>query len=81
MDSGTLSDPAVDAYVRENFVAVRIEKEHDPATFDSLNVTAWPTTIVMRPDRTEVARHGGALGAQELIDKLKAVETPAQRAP
>lgn len=73
MDSGTLSDAAVDAFVRENFIAVRIEKESDPAAFESLKVTQFPSTIVLRGDRTEVARHGGALGPQEFIEKLRAV--------
>ena len=74
MDSGTLSDAAVDAYVRENFIAVRVEKEHDPETFASLNVTQFPSTIVLRGDGAEVARHGGALGPQEFIEKLRATK-------
>ena len=73
MDSGTLSDPTVDAFVRKNFLPVRVEKEHDPAAFDRLNVTDYPSTIVLRSDGTEVARKGGSLDAQELIEWLSSV--------
>ncbi|NUN48864.1 MAG: hypothetical protein HUU15_08570 [Candidatus Brocadiae bacterium] len=72
MDSGTLSDAAVDAFVRERFIPVRIEKEHQPDAFGSLKVTAFPSTILLRADRTEVARLPGHLGPQEFIEKLKA---------
>ena len=70
MDSRTLSDPTVDAFVRDNFIPVRVEKERDAAAFDRLNITDFPTTIVMRADGTEVARLGGFLDAKELIEKL-----------
>lgn len=72
MDSGTLSDPTVDAFVRERFVAVRIEVEHQKAAFDSLKIKDFPTTILLRPDRTEVVRLPGTLGPQEFVEKLKA---------
>ncbi|KAF0243689.1 MAG: hypothetical protein FD180_3159 [Planctomycetota bacterium] len=72
MDSGTLSDATVDAFVRERFIAVRIEKEHQPATFESLKITDFPSTILLRADKTEAARLPGYLGPQEFLEKLKA---------
>jgi thioredoxin-like negative regulator of GroEL len=72
MDSGTLSDGRVDEYVRRNFIAVRVEKDRDAASFASLRVTEVPTTIVLRADRTEVARLSGALDPEEFIQKLRA---------
>ena len=71
MDSGTLSDPAVDSFVRENFIPVRVEKEHDAAAFESLSVTAFPSTIVLRADRSEVMRLEGFLDSQEFVAKLR----------
>ena len=72
MDSGTLSDAAVDAFVRERFIAVRLEKEHQQEAFGSLNIKDFPSTILLRPDRTEVARLPGFLAPQEFIEKLRA---------
>lgn len=72
MDSRTLSDAKVDAFVRENFVAVRIEKENQPAAFESLRVKSFPSTILLRPDRTEVARIPGDLSPDEFVEKVKA---------
>lgn len=72
MDSGTLSDAAVDAFVRERFVAVRIEKEHQGTAFDSLKITEFPSTLILRPDRTEVARLPGYLSPQEFVEKVRA---------
>ncbi|MBI2922902.1 MAG: hypothetical protein HYY18_17750 [Planctomycetes bacterium] len=72
MDSGTLSDAAVDAFVRERFVAVRIEKEHQQAAFDSLKIADFPSTLILRADRTEVARLPGYLAPQEFVEKVRA---------
>lgn len=72
MDSGTLSDATVDAYVREHFIAVRIEKENQQPAFESLGIKAFPSTILLRPDRTEVTRLPGYLGPQDFVEKLKA---------
>ncbi|MEK7466600.1 MAG: hypothetical protein AAB074_04225 [Planctomycetota bacterium] len=72
MDSGTLSDASVDAFVRERFVAVRIEKEHQGAVFEGLKITDFPSTILLRADKTEVARLPGYLGPQEFMEKLRA---------
>ena len=68
MDSGTLSDAKVDAFVREHYVAVRIEKEHQTAAFDRLHIKDFPSTILLRPDGTEVARLPGYL-APLLIER------------
>ena len=72
MDSGTLSDASVDAFVRERFIAVRIEKEHQQAAFESLKITDFPSTLLLRPDRTEVARLPGYLAPEEFLEKLRA---------
>ena len=72
MDSGTLSDATVDAFVRERFIAVRIEKEHQQAAFESLNIKDFPSTLLLRPDRTEVARLPGVLSPQEFVEKVGA---------
>ena len=72
MDSRTLSDATVDAFIREKFVAVRIEREHQPAAFECLKITSFPSTILLRADRTEVARLPGDLGPEEFVEKLKA---------
>lgn len=72
MDSGTLSDASVDAFVRERFIAVRIEKEHQTAAYESLKLTGLPCTLLLRPDRTEVARFNGLLGPKEFVEKVGA---------
>jgi hypothetical protein len=72
MDSGTLSDATVDKFVKENFVALRIEKEHHAFAFDALKIKDFPTTLLLRPDRTEVARLIGALSPAEFVEKVKA---------
>ncbi len=72
MDSRTLSDATVDAFIREKFVAVRIEKENQPAAFESLKIKDFPSTILLRADRTEVVRLGGDLAPAEFVEKLKA---------
>ncbi len=72
MDSGTLSDASVDAFVREKFIAVRIEKEHQQSAFESLKIKDFPSTILLRADRTEVARLPGMLGPKEFIEQVGA---------
>lgn len=70
MDSGTLSDAGFASFVKDRFELVRIEMEHHAAAFERLQITDFPSIVILGPDGKELARMTGDPGPTELQAKL-----------
>lgn len=55
MDETTYSDPDVQSLLADNFIAVRVDNDHQPDVNVRYNVGGWPTTAFLTP-------HGGLIG-------------------
>ena len=55
MDETTYSAPAVADFIRQNFIAVRVDSDHRPDVNTRYNVGGWPTTAFL-------TGHGGFIG-------------------
>ena len=55
MDESTYSDPEVQEFLNEHFVAIRVDNDHRPDINSRYNVGGWPTTAFL-------TAHGGLVG-------------------
>ena len=72
MKSQSFTDREVINKVHTSFVAASISSETSPALMNKLQVTIYPTTVVISPDAKVVTRIGGYVSAGELRTKLAA---------
>ncbi|MCE9605436.1 MAG: DUF255 domain-containing protein [Planctomycetia bacterium] len=56
------------------FVPLRVERGSSPALERQLGVKSYPTTVVLRSDKVEVARMAGFIPAPQFLGNLKKVE-------
>ncbi|MGC3970834.1 MAG: thioredoxin family protein [Pirellulales bacterium] len=74
MKSQTLAAPAVTTVVGERFVALSVSRGAAPELERRLNVRAYPTTVVLRPDQSEIGRVTGYVAATQLTTSLQRFE-------
>lgn len=68
---GALSDPKLEAWVRDNAVAVMLDADTDRDAATSLDVRSLPTTILLRGDE-QLFREVGVVPADMLVGQLSA---------
>lgn len=68
---GALSDPQLEAWVRDNAVAVMLDADTDRDAATSLDVRSLPTTILLRGDE-QLFREVGVVPADMLVGQLSA---------
>lgn len=74
LDKAVFSDPAAGEYINREFVSIKIdgEKGEGPELMKQFKVTAYPTTIVIDPEKGEVDRIVGFGGdASGFVQTLK----------
>ncbi|MBP9089514.1 thioredoxin family protein [bacterium] len=73
MESSTWPDEALQAWVKENAIAIQIDVDEDKKTTSALNVSAMPTLVLFSTDgsTTEVGRQVGLVSPAELLRWLK----------
>lgn len=73
MESSTWPDEALQAWVKENAIAIQIDVDQDKKTTSALKVSAMPTIVLFSTDgsTTEVGRQVGLISPAELLRWLK----------
>ncbi len=76
MESTTWSNSDVQAWVKENAVALQIDVDKDEKTTSALNVEAMPTLVLFTPqNNSEFGRQVGFMGASELLQWLEGAKS------
>lgn len=74
MDDKTYANPAVAAEIQAHFVAVRVDHDARPDLAERYRNYAWPATIILRPDGSEVFREAGYIPPSRLLKILADAE-------
>jgi len=74
MREQTLRAMPVAREIGGNFIPLRIERGTNPALEKQLAVKSYPTMVVLRGDKSEVARMAGFIQAPQFIGNLKRIE-------
>lgn len=69
----TFSDSRIVELMRSEFVAVSIDADEQPDLVSGFNIEAYPTTIVIAPDRTILKRLKGFQSADSLLSALGSI--------
>jgi|GEM_PF-2374385 len=72
----TFPDPALAARINSHFIPVLIDADEQAATVQALGISAFPTVVVLSPDRKVMSRLTGFQSAAQLDTRLAAL-TPA----
>lgn len=72
MESTTWADSAVQAWIKENAIAIQVDVDKDEKTSSLLNVTAMPTLVLFTPQSgsNEFGRQVGYMDSSELLQWL-----------
>jgi len=75
MDQNSYTDPKLADFINRNFIAIRVDTEHQPHINVRYNVGGWPTTAFL-------TAHGGLIGGATYLpaDQLLAMLMDARRA-
>lgn len=74
MKAQTLAHPSVVAAVGEKYAALTVARGTAPELERRLNVRAYPTTVVLEADQTELGRITGFVAPQQLTAALARLE-------
>lgn len=74
MKEQTFRSAAVINEVDANFVPLKIERGSAPALERQLGIKSYPTTIILRGDKVEMARMAGFIQAPQFVGNLKKIE-------
>ena len=74
MKEQTFRSAAVIHEVDANFVPLKIERGSAPALERQLGIKSYPTTIILRGDKVEMARMAGFIQAPQFVGNLKKIE-------
>ncbi|WP_407275832.1 DUF255 domain-containing protein [Halothiobacillus sp. DCM-1] len=75
MDDKTYADPAVANLLNTHFVPIRVDHDARPDLAERYRNYAWPATILLRPDGTEVFREAGFIEADRMRRILQQAES------
>ena len=79
MEAEVLSRPEVVAALHENYVPVKINADHFPATARQYGITALPTTIITAPDGQLLDKVRGRLGTAQYLERINRVAAEAAK--
>ena len=71
MQSETLTNSAVVDEISENFVALELDADRDRELISRFNVSTYPTTIIMAPDRRILSRLVGYKSTSQFSTSLR----------
>ncbi|MDZ4836459.1 MAG: thioredoxin family protein [Candidatus Melainabacteria bacterium] len=77
MESTTWTDESVQAWIKENAIAVQVDVDKDKKSTEALNVEAMPTIVLFTPQSgaKEFGRQVGFMGASELLQWLEGAKS------
>lgn len=75
MKEQTFRSTSVIKEVDANFIPLRIERGSNPALERQLGIKSYPTTVVLRGDKAEMARMAGFIPPPQFLGNLKKIES------
>lgn len=82
MEETTYRDPKVGAFIRDRFVAIRVDVDSRPDIEERYDEWGWPATIILDSEARELAKYRGYLKPDdmaEILTKLDEAEAVAER--
>jgi protein disulfide-isomerase len=79
MEAEVLSQPAVIAELTADYVPVKINADHFPATAQQYGVTALPTTVIITPQGQALDVMRGRIETAQYVTRLNQVATDVKR--
>jgi thiol:disulfide interchange protein len=73
LDKQTWPDEAVQAWLKEKTIAIKINAEKNPTVARKYGVNSFPQIVFIRPDGSEVDRVVGFLPPAEFLKKAKGI--------
>jgi uncharacterized protein len=73
MDQTTYQDRDVTRLIGEQYIAVRVDQDADPALSARYQDYGWPATIVLAPDGSEIVKRRGYLPPAAMASMLAAI--------
>ncbi|MBS1955419.1 MAG: thioredoxin family protein [Cyanobacteria bacterium SZAS-4] len=75
MDAQTYSDPGVQSFIKQHFIAVKVDAEDDQGRefCKTNNVHSYPTLLIFDADGTTIDRFSGYVSGKELLRELNGV--------
>jgi thiol-disulfide isomerase/thioredoxin/YHS domain-containing protein len=70
MDTEVFNQPSVAAEISANYVAVKVNADHFPATAKQYGVTALPTTVIITPQGQAIDSMKGKIEVAEYVARL-----------
>ncbi len=73
----TFANPQVASRINDRFVPVLLDADRQAAAVEQLNVSAFPTVLVVSPTNKVLARFEGYQSASQLETRLASLKRPA----
>ncbi len=73
MEAKVLNQPSVASVIAAEYVAVKINADHFPATAKQYGITGLPTTLILTPQGQVLETMRGWVGAEDLTGRLSRV--------
>lgn len=73
MEKFTWGNEDVAKRLRRRFVLLKVDADLNPELADSLDVEAYPTTVIQTPDLMESTRVLGFIDGRRMLDRLDSV--------
>lgn len=73
MEEKTYSSPPVQALIKDNYIAVKVDQDSRPDLSRRYQDYGWPATIFFAPDGTEIAKRAGYIEANNMARLLQAI--------
>ncbi|MEQ1876050.1 MAG: DUF255 domain-containing protein, partial [Bdellovibrionia bacterium] len=75
MEEETYSNPQVISFLKEKFIAVRVDQDARPDISRRYEDWGWPATIFFAPDGTELVKRAGYIPPEKFLAVLNRVTT------
>lgn len=73
MDQKTYANPEVAAYIKQHYIAVKVDHDARPDLAERYRDYGWPATIVLAADGTEIVKRAGYIAPENFLQLLKAI--------
>ncbi len=81
MDRDVFGQPEVGSALETDYVPVKLNADHFPATAQQYGVSALPTQVIIRPQGQLVEKFQGALGSSQYLAQLKRIAENSRNGP
>ncbi|MEW6259284.1 MAG: DUF255 domain-containing protein [Thermodesulfobacteriota bacterium] len=79
MNKETFTNPALIAYMNENFVPIKVDSDKEPAIAQRYRVQGLPTSWFLTDKGEQIANQPGFIPAEHLLNMMKYVSTDSYK--